>query len=441
MLVGSLGLLTIPGLWKQPRGAQNGVIAIAALGIAWGFQAALAYFAVLSIGSTFLVASTIPVALIALVLSLRHRGNRETALYSLTSTTAVLALGWLLATLTPEMSFISTTSIILIAILLACNSVAAFLTANRASGSLAALFSTLLFSQLLVRFDFPIGYSLRLGLSIAGIIAVIASKALLALKTGRDELAKKTHQVGNNLVALGSSGAILFTTSSVIAKTAEFDLVALLTAQLACIGFTALNTKALAWRQTFLGLAILTVLSAFLAANSLFTLSLWQKIEIGALAYGTLLTTAGYIGWSKESGERNGFVSFNLFTGSLLLMLPMAIGLISNRFFGTANVDAWRYIHEIGGFVIALFLLGSGIITQVRSTTLSGATLLVVFVFSNLLLINFPEQLQQTSVLMMIGGGTFFGVAILLSLYREKLIALPEKIKEGKGIFKVLKWR
>ena len=65
----------------------------------------------------------------------------------------------------------------------------------------------------------------------------------------------------------------------------------------------------------------------------------------------------------------------------------------------------------------------------------------MVFVFSNLLLINFPEQLQQTSVLMMIGGGTFFVVAILLSLYREKLIALPEKIKEGKGIFKVLKWR
>ena len=117
------------------------------------------------------------------------------------------------------------------------------------------------------------------------------------------------------------------------------------------------------------------------------------------------------------------------------------IALVNERFIVERSVDAWRYFHEIGALVAALLLLGSGIAAQVRSTTLSGAILMSVFVFSNILLIEFPDQLQQTSVLMMIGGGAFFGTAVLLSIYRERLMKIPEKVKQGKGIFKILKWR
>jgi hypothetical protein len=49
--------------------------------------------------------------------------------------------------------------------------------------------------------------------------------------------------------------------------------------------------------------------------------------------------------------------------------------------------------------------------------------------------------LRDTSVLMMVLGGLFFLVAILLSAYRERLLQIPGKIKSGQGIYQVLKWR
>ncbi len=49
--------------------------------------------------------------------------------------------------------------------------------------------------------------------------------------------------------------------------------------------------------------------------------------------------------------------------------------------------------------------------------------------------------LQSTSVMMMIGGAVFFGVAVLLSVYRDWLLGLPEKVRNGDGLFNVFRWR
>jgi hypothetical protein len=35
----------------------------------------------------------------------------------------------------------------------------------------------------------------------------------------------------------------------------------------------------------------------------------------------------------------------------------------------------------------------------------------------------------------------FFGAGLLLSLYRDRLLALPEWIKRREGVFRVLTWR
>ena len=86
-------------------------------------------------------------------------------------------------------------------------------------------------------------------------------------------------------------------------------------------------------------------------------------------------------------------------------------------------------------------MVGSGILCRIRSTTIAGGVLTMVFVFSNILLIDLPEQLQTTSAMMMIGGGLFFGISVLLSVYRDRLLELPKKMKDGKGVFQVLKWR
>jgi hypothetical protein len=42
---------------------------------------------------------------------------------------------------------------------------------------------------------------------------------------------------------------------------------------------------------------------------------------------------------------------------------------------------------------------------------------------------------------MTLGGGTIFLIGLLLSVYRDRLLALPEKFKRREGIFQVLSWR
>jgi hypothetical protein len=39
------------------------------------------------------------------------------------------------------------------------------------------------------------------------------------------------------------------------------------------------------------------------------------------------------------------------------------------------------------------------------------------------------------------GGALLFAAGVALSVYRERLLALPAKIREREGMFRVLSWR
>ena len=40
-----------------------------------------------------------------------------------------------------------------------------------------------------------------------------------------------------------------------------------------------------------------------------------------------------------------------------------------------------------------------------------------------------------------IGGGAIFGSGLVLAFYRDRLLALPDRIKQREGLFRVLNWR
>jgi len=86
-------------------------------------------------------------------------------------------------------------------------------------------------------------------------------------------------------------------------------------------------------------------------------------------------------------------------------------------------------------------MLGSGLVLKLRATTMAGALTMVVYLLSLLLFVHLPKELQTVAVYMMIGGGVFFATAVLLSIYRDRLMALPSEIKRHEGIFRVLTWR
>jgi hypothetical protein len=47
----------------------------------------------------------------------------------------------------------------------------------------------------------------------------------------------------------------------------------------------------------------------------------------------------------------------------------------------------------------------------------------------------------MVGVYIAIGGALIFGIGIALSVYREKLLALPERIAKREGVFRMLNWR
>ena len=58
-----------------------------------------------------------------------------------------------------------------------------------------------------------------------------------------------------------------------------------------------------------------------------------------------------------------------------------------------------------------------------------------------LLYINALPNVQTAAIWMTIGGGVIVAAGVLLSVYRDRLLTLPDQVKHREGIFRVLTWR
>ena len=65
--------------------------------------------------------------------------------------------------------------------------------------------------------------------------------------------------------------------------------------------------------------------------------------------------------------------------------------------------------------------------------------MMVMYILSLVLFMRLPhwaEKLNTTAVYIMIGGGAFFLTGLLLSIYRDRLLALPDRFKRREGVFR-----
>ena len=61
--------------------------------------------------------------------------------------------------------------------------------------------------------------------------------------------------------------------------------------------------------------------------------------------------------------------------------------------------------------------------------------------FLTLLILVPWSQLNSVAVAITVGGGILFGFGLTLAFFRDRLLVLPERIKQRKGVFRVLNWR
>lgn len=189
------------------------------------------------------------------------------------------------------------------------------------------------------------------------------------------------------------------------------------------------------WRRWYVVTSIAEALLAFLVITLLSDLRPMQKMQIFSVSAGLVLLVAGHIGWYRERERDDDLVSMGLFFGSLLAGVPMAVAALNDRAAGV-----FLPINEIGFLVIPLLLMTTGVLFRIRATTVIG-TLLTALYFITLLMFVPWGRLNAVALIILIGGGVLFGLGLVLSVFREHLLTLPERIKNREGVFRVLSWR
>ncbi len=281
------------------------------------------------------------------------------------------------------------------------------------------------------------------GLS-TGLAVVMAPVAVgIGLLTIRGVFGLPTSNLGRSLIATGNVMMLFYCLGQTINASNDWILVSATVLQLATS--VLLTAKSNGGWQTLFGLTgVLLSLVSVALINDLLSFDGYLKAEILAVAGGVVCLGLGLRGWAVESETavaRRTNVSVSLWMGSLLVMVPTIVMLFYYRGAADTLDSPLLYAHEIAVIVGAMLLSGIGVMCQLRSATLVGVAGVGVYLLSLLTMIRFPAMLQNAAVLMMIGGGLFFGIGLLLSIYRDWVISLPNRVREGRGLFQILKWR
>jgi len=190
-------------------------------------------------------------------------------------------------------------------------------------------------------------------------------------------------------------------------------------------------------RNLYFACAVTLAVLAGVLLVMLMELPLWRKMELASIGLGLLMIAMGFHAWMQEmnSRHRESSISPLFLLGSLLICVPLGMVVMSNRSSGQ-----FVLMDEAAMLIFGLLLLVAGCLCQLRIPAIAGAVLTVLYLVG--LLIFVPWGQLGTAALVLAGGGaTLFLLGLGLSIFRDRLLALPQQVKERKGIFQVLGWR
>jgi hypothetical protein len=202
-----------------------------------------------------------------------------------------------------------------------------------------------------------------------------------------------------------------------------------------------------AWRRTYFVLAIVNAAMTAFLFHKLNHEHPWRTLEAISVLVGLLLVVLGYVGWYRETEERSSEgVTFALVFGTLFLLVPLAIATVHYRFYTEGRhlrlTEAESWIDELALIIACIALLGSGVLCRLKVTTLLGSLTLAAYVLMVLIHVLYHVEGQWVyGIYIALGGGVLFGTGIVLSVFRDRLKTLPDRIKRREGVFRVLAWR
>ena len=284
-------------------------------------------------------------------------------------------------------------------------------------------------------------YVFVLATTLIGMVCLASSFFLRRTDGEPSQFAVVSQWTGRLCISYTSAATLLIALARLLTNETDWALLGVLVVQTIAGCIAGLLAKEPVWRRHFWVLATAQLLMTMLVTNAMTTFTLLQRGEVMLTVAGLIALATGYYGWYGERDREEDWVSFNLALGSLLSAGPLVLGMLVQRFDDRLAEWGWVLIHEAGVLAIGLLLLGAGVLCRIRWSTIVGSSTLMIYVVSLIGLIRLPHQLQSTAIYMMVGGGLFFGAAILLSVYRDRLLAIPKRVQAGEGVFRVLKWR
>lgn len=293
-----------------------------------------------------------------------------------------------------------------------------------------AIWQVLLFCEIAAEY-----YTLTF--AVLGLALLICYRLAMLEWTG---LVTAAFQCANALMSLSFVAAALITLSRLATRPSElqWSLAGLLLTLTPLSLLAAWLVQHEAWRRWYLVMAIVEAALTFITLHLMSHLSLWEKLEIFSIVVGLAMLTVGHIGWRREQDQHSDLVTFSLFNGSLLVVLPLVIAVLAHRCRPTPEFST---LNELGLLAIGILFLTSGFVLQLRSTTITGAAALLVWLLTLVMYVNMLENVQTLAIWLAIGGAVIFGSGIFLSIYRDRLLTLPERVHRREGIFRVLTWR
>jgi hypothetical protein len=182
--------------------------------------------------------------------------------------------------------------------------------------------------------------------------------------------------------------------------------------------------------------ALIIVLAVALAWIRTLRLADYQKLEIALEVIGIALIGAGFVGRLKETeGRRDSGVSVALWLGSIAATFPVLFCTLYHRATTGPNLG-----DELALMTISILMVALGCVLQVRSPTALGGGTLAIYLAVLFGRLAYHPQIAVGAYLA-IGGGVVFLVGVVLSIYRDRLLALPSKIAHREGVFQVIDWR
>jgi hypothetical protein len=208
------------------------------------------------------------------------------------------------------------------------------------------------------------------------------------------------------------------------------------TASLALIHTLALGlVRALPWRAYYLVGALVQGALALWDLLVQLQLSPERLLEVACVLAGLMVLAAAHVGWYREQERENDLVTLGLLFGSLLVGVPLAVATLVDRSHGD-----FLWGDELGFFTASVLLLVSGVLLQLKITTLVGAGLTALYFLALLFFVPWGHM-NAVAVFFCVVGGLLFSLGLVLSLFRDHLKQLPERARRREGIFRILNWR